>query len=141
MLRGTSVSISLDRGPGQPSPSRAELRAMLAATPQEAPVTPTGDAAFDACFQLQASAPDVAAALTRLDAGTRAALLNIAKLFGGGAVSVGFDAGGILLAFVTEQRFEIGRLRPPMAQFERVQHLADQMGVLAIVAERVRSAG
>jgi len=50
---------------------------------------------------------------------------------------VGFDAGGILLAFVTKQRFEIGPLKPPMAQFERVQHLAEQMGVIATIAARI----
>jgi len=54
---------------------------------------------------------------------------------------VGFDGGEILLAFVTKQRFEIGPLRPPMAQFERVQHLADQMGIMGAVAERLRGEG
>jgi hypothetical protein len=135
MLRGTSTTIR--GGAGHP---RAELLAMLAAAPQQAPVTPTGDTAFDARFELHASAPDVAVALARLDAGTRAALLDIAGMFGGGAASVGFDDGGILLAFVTTQRFEIGPLQPPMAQFERVQHLAEQMGVLATIAERIRTA-
>jgi hypothetical protein len=138
VLRSTSVTI---RGPaGQPQRSRDELLAMVAATPQRAPATPTGDAAFDARFELHAPAPDVAAALARLDAGTRAALLDISARFGGGEVSVGFDAGGILIAFATKQRFEIGKLRPPMAQFERVQHLADQMSILATITERVRSA-
>jgi transposase len=37
-------------------------------------------------------------------------------------------------------RFEIGPLRPPMAQFERVQHLADQMGILNVIADRLRTA-
>jgi hypothetical protein len=67
-------------------------------------------------------------------------LLDIAGRFGGGPVSVGFDAGGIVIAFETRQRFEIGKLRPPMAQFERVQHLADQMGILATITERIRTA-
>ena len=39
---------------------------------------------------------------------------------------------------VTEQRFEIGSLRPPMAEIERVQHLADQMGILGVIVERLR---
>jgi hypothetical protein len=136
-LRSTSVTIRSQ--PGQPQPSRAELLAMVA-TPQRAPVTPTGDTTFDARFELHAAGPDVAAALARLDAGTRAALLDIAGRFGGGPVSVGFDAGGIVIAFETRQRFEIGKLRPPMAQFERVQHLADQMGILATITERIRTA-
>jgi hypothetical protein len=139
MLRGTSITFRGETG--QSGSSRAEMFAMLAATPEGAPVTATGDKVFDARFELHAAAPDVAVALARLDAGTRAALLDIAGLFGGGAVAVGFDAGGILLAFVTKQRFEIGRLRPPMAQFERVQHLADQMGVLSMITERIRVAG
>jgi hypothetical protein len=66
-------------------------------------------------------------------------LLDIAAIFGGGPVSVGFDGGEILLAFVTEQRFEIGPLRPPMAEIGRVQHLADQMGILAVIAEKLRT--
>jgi len=133
MLRGGTITV---HGAG-PQASRAEVLALLAATPEEAPTTATGDAAFDARFELHASAPDVAAALARLDGGTRAALLDVAEMFGGGPVSVGFDAGGILLAFVTKQRFEIGPLRPPMAQFERVQHLAEQMGILSNVAGRL----
>ena len=138
MLRRTSVTI---RSPtGQAQPSRDELLAMVAATPQRAPGTPTGDAAFDARFELHATAPGIAAALTRLDGDTRAALLDIASRFGGGPVSVGFDADRILIAFATTQRFEIGKLRPPMAQFERVQHLADQMGILATITERIRTA-
>ncbi len=44
-----------------------------------------------------------------------------------------------MLAFVTDQRFEIGKLRPPMAKFERVQHLADQMGILTGIADRLRT--
>ena len=93
---------------------------------------------FDARFELHAlGARRCQAALGRLDAGTRDALLDIAGRFGGGPVSVGFDGGEILLAFVTDQRFEIGPLRPPMAQFERVQHLADQMGVLVVIADRL----
>jgi hypothetical protein len=137
VLRSTSVTI---RSPtGQPQRSTDELLAMVAATPQRAPTTPTGDAAFDARFELHAAAPDVAVALARLDAGTRAALLDIAGRFGGGPVSIGFDAGGILVAFATKQRFEIGKLRPPMAQFERVQHLADQMSILATITERIRT--
>jgi hypothetical protein len=135
MLRGETITI---HGAG-PQSSRAEIQALLAATPEEAPITPTGDAVFDARFELHASAPDVAAALARLDAGTRAALLEIADMFGGGPVSVGFDAGGILLAFVTKQRFEIGRLKPPMAQFERVEHLAEQMGIVSTIAERLNA--
>ena len=138
VLRGTSVTIRTPTGQSQPS--RDELLAMVAATPQRAPATPTGDAAFDARFELHATAPEVAAALARLDGGTRAALLDIASRFGGGPVSVGFDVGGILFAFATKQRFEIGKLRPPMAQFERVQHLADQMGILASITERIRTA-
>jgi hypothetical protein len=137
-LRSTSVTIRSEAG--QPQPSWAELEAMVAATPQRAPATPTGDAAFDARFELHATAADIAAALARLDAGTRAALLDIADRFGGGPVAIGFDAGGILFAFTTKQRFEIGKLRPPMAQFERVQHLADQMGILATITERIRTA-
>jgi hypothetical protein len=138
VLRSTSVTI---RSPaGQPQRSTDELLAMVAATPQRAPATPTGDPAFDARFELHSAAPDVAVALARLDAGTRAALLDISARFGGGPVSIGFDAGGILLAFETKQRFEIGELRPPMAQFERVQHLADQMSILATIADRIRTA-
>jgi hypothetical protein len=133
MLRGETITI---RGAG-PQSSRAEVLALLAATPEQASTTPTGDAVFDARFELHASAPDVAAALARLDGGTRAALLEIADMFGGGPVSVGFDAGGILLAFVTKQRFEIGPLKPPMAQFERVEHLAEQMGIVSKIAERL----
>jgi hypothetical protein len=138
MLRGTSVTLHGAAGPSRPS--KADFRAMLAATPEGAPVTPTGDPRFDARFELHVPVPDTAVALARLDAGTRSALLDIADLFGGGAVSVGFDAGGILFAFVTKQRFEIGRLRPPMAQFERVRHLADQMGVLSMITERIKTA-
>jgi hypothetical protein len=85
-LRSTSVTIRSQ--PGQPQLSMAELDAMVAATPQRAPATPTGDATFDARFELHASAPDVAAALARLDAGTRAALLDIAGRFGGGPVAL-----------------------------------------------------
>ena len=52
--------------------------------------------------------------------------------------AVGFDAGGILLAFVTKQRFEeIGPMKPPLAQFERVEHLAEQMGIVPKIAERL----
>ena len=138
VLRSTSVTIRTT--PGQPQPSRDQLLAMVAATPQRAPATPTGDAAFDKRFELHAADPEIAAALARLDAGTRAALLDIAGRFGGGEVSIGFDAGGILIAFATKQRFEIGKLRPPMAQFERVQHLADQMGILATITERISAA-
>ena len=129
MLRSTSV-VTQGRS--------ADLRTMLADGPQSAPATPTGYAAFDERFELHAA--DVAPALQRLDAGTRAALLDIAGRFGGGPVSVGFDDGEILFAFITRQRFEIGSLRPPMAQFERVRHLADQMGILAVIADRLRRA-
>ncbi|HKF60913.1 MAG TPA: hypothetical protein VKB42_06100 [Dongiaceae bacterium] len=115
ILRGSSV-VTQGRS--------ADLRAMPADGAESTPATPTGDAAFDARFELQAE--DVSAALSRLDAGTRSALLDIAGHFGGGPVSVGFDTGEILFAFVTRQRFEIGPLRPPMAEFERVQHLADR---------------
>jgi hypothetical protein len=138
VLRSTSVTIRSQAG--QPQPSMDELLAMVADTPQRAPATPTGDATFDARFELHAAAAETAAALARLDAGTRAALLDIADRFGGGPVSIGFDAGGILMAFATRQRFEIGKLRPPMATFERVQHLADQMGILATITERIRTA-
>jgi hypothetical protein len=137
MLRGVSVTIHSQTG--QPRQSRADLEAMLAATPGQAPATPTGDAAFDARFELHAAGPEIAVALARLDPGTRATLLDIAGRFGGGPVSIGFDAGGIVFAFVTKQRFEIGVLRPPMAQFERVQHLAEQMGILATITERIRT--
>jgi hypothetical protein len=140
MLRGTSTTVHSEAQPGSSLPPRTEILALLAAAPQQAPATPTGDPAFDARFELHAPEHDVAAALARLDTGMRAALLDIAGLFGGGAVSVGFDADEILLAFVTKQRFEIGVLRPPMAQFERVQHLADQMGVLSMITERIRTA-
>jgi hypothetical protein len=68
---------------------------------------------------------------------SRALALGASSGFGGGPVSVGFDEGEILLAFVTDQRFEIGPLRPPIAQLERVQHLADQMGVLVMIADRL----
>ena len=115
----------------------ADLRAMLAECARSVPATGTDDAAFDARFELHAA--DVPTALRRLDAGTRSALLDIAGRFGGGPVSVGFDAGEILFAFATRQRFEIGPLRPPMAEFERVQHLADQMGILVAVADRLKS--
>src|SRR5215469_5624476 len=125
LLRGISV-VAHDRS--------ADLRAMAA---EGAHATQTGDAAFDARFELHAA--DVPAALRRLDAATRSALLDIAARFGGGPVSVGFDGGEILFAFVTRQRFEIGPLRPPMAQFERVQHLADQMGILAPIAGRLKA--
>lgn len=132
MLRGVSVMTN--------DPS-ADMEAMLAAEPGRAAAAPIGDAVFDARFELQAPESGAAAALRRLDAGTRAALLDIASSFGGGPVSVGFDGGEILLAFVTKQRFEIGLLRPPMAQFERVQHLADQMGIMGVVAGRLRGEG
>jgi hypothetical protein len=46
-----------------------------------------------------------------------------------------------VLAFVTKQRFEMGPLRPPMAQFERVQHLADQMGIMGVIVGRLRGDG
>lgn len=130
VLRGVSV--------GTKDPS-ADMEAMLAAEPGRAAAAPTSDAAFDARFELQAA--DAATAMRRLDAGTRAALLDIASSFGGGPVSVGFDGGDILLAFVTKQRFEIGPLRPPMAQFERVQHLADQMAIMGAIAGRLRGDG
>ena len=131
MLRGAPV-VMLDRP--------ADLRAMAAGSAQSAPATPTGDTAFDERFELQAA--DVAPALRRLDAGMRAALLDIAGRFDGGPVSVGFDDGEILFAFVTRQRFEIGPLRPPMAEFERVQRLADQMAILAVIADTLkRTAG
>jgi hypothetical protein len=131
MLRGASV-VTLRRP--------ADLRPMPAGGAQSAPATPTGDGAFDERFELHAA--DVAPALRRLDAGTRAALLDIAGRFGGGPVSVGFDDGEILFAFVTRQRFEIGPLRPPMAEFERVQRLADQMAILAVIADTLkRTAG
>jgi hypothetical protein len=129
MLRGASV-VTL----GRPT----DLRALPADGAQSAPATLTGDAAFDERFELHAA--DVAPALRRLDAGTRAALLDIAGRFGGGPVSVGFDDGEILFAFVTRQRFEIGPLRPPMAEFERVQHLSDQMAILAVIADTLRRA-
>ena len=129
-LRGASV-VTQDRS--------ADLRAMLAEGAGSAPAAPTGDGTFDARFELHAA--DVPAALRRLDAGTRSALLDIAGRFGGGPVSVGFDAGEILFAFVTRQRFDIEPLRPPMAEFERVQHLADQMGILAVIADRLKGAG
>ena len=121
-------------------PPTAGTPAMPVTEPEVAPVTLTGDTVFDARFELHALGPDVPAALGRLDAATREALLDIAGRFGGGPVSVGFDGGEILLAFVTDQRFEIGPLRPPMAQFERVQHLADQMGILNVIADRLRTA-
>ncbi len=138
MLRGFSI-VTHSQSPDQPLPSADELQAKLAAGPEGAPTTPTGDAALDARFELHAAAADIPAALARLDTPTRAALLDIAAIFGGGPVSVGFDGGEILLAFVTEQRFEIGPLRPPMAEIERVQHLADQMGVLGVIVERLRA--
>jgi hypothetical protein len=138
MLRGFSI-VAHSQSADQPLPSAAELQARLAAGPEAAPPTPTGDSAFDARFELHATATDLPAALRRLDAATRAALLDIAAIFGGGPVSVGFDGGEILLAFVTEQRFEIGPLRPPMAEIGRVQHLADQMGILAVIAEKLRT--
>jgi hypothetical protein len=128
MLRGASV---VTRG------RSADLRTMPAEGAESTPATPTGDAAFDARFELQAA--NIPAALRRLDAGARSALLDIAGRFGGGPVSIGFDSGEILFAFVTRQRFEIGPLRPPMAEFERVQHLADQMGILVAVADRLKS--
>ena len=139
MLRDIS-SVTHTSSSGQHMPSMADLERMLTAGPEAAPRTPTGDAAFDARFELHALGPAVPAALARLDAGTRGALLDIASCFGGGAVSVGFDGGDILLAFVTQQRFEIGPLRPPMAQFERVRHLAEQMGILTAIADRLRTA-
>ena len=108
-----------------------------APAPGPAPITPTGDAVFNGRFELHASAPDVAAALARLDAGTRATLLEIADMFGGASVSVGFDAGGILLAFVTKRRFEIGPLKPPITQFDRVKHLAEQRGIVSKIAKRL----
>jgi hypothetical protein len=56
------------------------------------PPTPTGDAAFDARFELHVLPQDAAAALARLDDALRAALLDVAACFGGGAVSVGSTA-------------------------------------------------
>jgi hypothetical protein len=138
-LRDISI-VAHTRFAGRGMPSMQEIESMLAAQPEKAPITPTGDAAFDARFELHALEPAVPSALARLDAGTREALLDIAACFGGGPVSVGFDAGDVLLAFVTGQRFETGPLRPPMARFERVQHLAEQMGILMAIAERLRTA-
>jgi hypothetical protein len=124
-----SVDAAADRYPGH-----------AGTQPKAAPITPTGDPAFDARFELHASGPDVPAAVGRLDAAMREALLDIAGRFGGDPVSVGFDGGEILLAFVTDQRFKIGPLRPPMASFERVQHLADQMDILGVITDRLRTA-
>jgi hypothetical protein len=139
MLRDVTI-VTHTHSTSRSMPPTAGLPAMQVTEPEAAPVTLTGDTAFDARFELHALGPDVPAALGRLDAGTREALLDIAGRFGGGPVSVGFDGGEILLAFVTDQRFEIGPLRPPMAQFERVQHLADQMGILNVIADRIRTA-
>jgi hypothetical protein len=136
MLRDVSI-VMHSHSTGHSMPSTNGIPVMPTTQPEAAPITLTGDAVFDARFELHALGPDVPAALGRLDAGTRDALLDIAGRFGGGPVSVGFDGGEILLAFVTDQRFEIGPLRPPMAQFERVQHLADQMGVLVVIADRL----
>ncbi len=119
--------------------SMDEAEQMLAATAEAAPPTPTGDAVFDARFELHAKDAELPAALSRLDAETRAALLDIAANFDGGPVSVGFDHGDILFAFITRRRFEIGPLRPPMAQFGRLEHLAAQMAVLSLIAERLRA--
>ncbi len=137
-LRDVSIVRTLPAG--TPDLSFDEMDAMLAAGPEAAPPTPTGDAAFDARFELHVLPQDAPAALARLNDALRAALLEVAACFGGGAVSVGFDGQHVLMAFITAQRFEIGALRPPMAQFPRVQHLAEQMAVLPAIAARLRPA-
>ena len=140
MLRGFSI-VAHSQSADQPLPSAAELQAKLAAGPEGAPTTPTGDGAFDARFELHAAAADIPAALARLDAATRAALLDIAAIFGGGPVSVGFDGGEILLAFVTEQRFEIGPLRPPMARDRAGAASGGSDGDPGVIVERFGRGG
>src|SRR6185369_549410 len=49
MLRGFSI-VAHSQSADQPLPSAAELQARLAAGPEAAPPTPTGDSAFDARF-------------------------------------------------------------------------------------------
>ena len=108
--------------------------------PEESPPVKTGDGEFDAMFELHAEAADAEIARARLTPQTRRALIEIAGFFEGAAVSAGFDSGEVLLAFATTRRFEIGPLRPPMAQFERVKHLADQVSLVPEIARRLRAA-
>jgi hypothetical protein len=108
--------------------------------PEESPPVKTGDGEFDAMFELHAETADAEAARARLSPPTRRALIEIAGFFEGAAVSAGFDSGEVLLAFATTRRFEIGPLRPPIAQFERVKHLADQVSLVPEIARRLKSA-
>jgi hypothetical protein len=108
--------------------------------PEDSPKVKTGDGEFDALFDLEVEAADEAAALARLTPPTRRALIDIAGFFDGAAVSAGFETGEVLLAFATKRRFEIGPLRPPIADFARVKHLADQVSLVPEIAHRLRAA-
>ncbi len=77
MLRDVSI-VMHSHSAGHSMPSTVSTPVMPTNEPELAPVTLTGDPVFDARFVLHALGPDVPAALGRLDAGTRAALLDIA---------------------------------------------------------------
>lgn len=108
--------------------------------PRAARVSPedsTGDGAFDALFALEAD--DLPAARRALDAPARTALLAIAALAGDATPSIGFAGGSVALAFPTRRRFEIGTLRPPLADYARVEHLARQVAVVFDIGAALRS--
>ncbi len=111
--------------------------ALVAARKHDDPSESTGDAALDAVFALQAEDPP--AARRALDAPTRAALLRIAGHFGDAQPSVGFDRGSVVFAFATPRRFDIGTMKPPLADFARVEHLARQVCVVFDVAAALRN--
>jgi hypothetical protein len=97
----------------------------------------TGDDSFDTVFAIEAD--DISQARHALDAPTRAALLDIAGIVGGTTPSIGFAEGSIVLAFVTDRRFEIGKLRPPLADFARVEHLAEQVAIVFDIGSALRT--
>ncbi len=111
--------------------------ALVAARTHDDPVESTGDAALDAVFALQAGDPP--AARLALDAPTRAALLRIAALFADAKPSVGFDGSALVFAFATPRRFDIGTMKPPLADFARVENLARQVCVVFEVAAALRT--
>ena len=111
--------------------------ALVAARTRDDPSESTGDAPLDAVFALQADDPP--AARRALDAPTRAALLRIAGHFGDAKPSVGFDGGAVVFAFATPRRFDIGTMKPPLADFARVENLARQVCVVFDVAAALRN--
>jgi hypothetical protein len=143
-LRGVSRVIRVEHkggaAPGIVDMLKMAREAEFQPRPEEAPPIATGDAAFDRIFELHVLPADQAAALGRLSAPTRQALVEIAGLVSGVAVSAGFEKGAVLIAFATKRRFEIGPLRPPMADFARVEHLAGQIAIVFEIAGRLRRA-